>query len=167
MKSRALIAAVCLLAIPLLAEEDPANVVAKVDYNRILNSIGHQRVQMIGLDAEIKDELVFLHKKINQLVVDLVREEDEEVLQQLQQRQQLMQRKLSSIQSIIHSSRTSSSRDSRAALRKYVFDAYKDKYVVLLDTQFLSNSAQAVVITRGQATDITEEIIAALEEELP
>jgi len=150
----------CLLASSALADEVA---VASVDLNRIQNEVGYQRLVFIDTSDEVKVEILKLRTKLDQTLVECVREQDDGKLAILQTRIQSINSKLNTIRNAI----TSRSVDYRKLLAKFINSRYSKKYALIIDAQMVRNSGQIITWNASRMTDLTDEIIRVLDKELP
>lgn len=150
----------CLLASSALADEVA---VASVDLNRIQNEVGYQRLVFIDTSDEVKVEILKLRTKLDQTLVECVREQDDGKLAILQTRIQSINSKLNTIRNAI----TSRSIDHRKLLAKFINSRYSKKYALIIDAQMVRNSGQIITWNASRMTDLTDEIIRVLDKELP
>ena len=151
----------CLLSGSLLAAEVAA--VASVDLNRIQNEVGYQRLVFIDRNDEVKAEMLKLRTALDQALVECVRENDDGKLAILQTRIQSMNNKLNTIRNAM-SYRNS---DNRKALTKFIRNRYSGKYALVIDAQMARNNSQIIIWEAPRITDLTDEIIEVLDQELP
>lgn len=150
----------CLLASSALADEVA---VASVDLNRIQNEVGYQRLVFIDTSDEVKVEILKLRTKLDQTLVECVREQDDGKLAILQTRIQSINSKLNTIRNAI----TSRSIDHRKLLAKFINSRYSKKYALIIDAQMVRNSGQIITWNASRMIDLTDEIIRVLDKELP
>jgi len=151
----------CLLASNLLSDEIAT--VASVDLNRVQNEVGYQRLACIETSDEVKAEMLKLRTALNQTLLDCVREEDEGKLAILQTKIQSINNKLHAIRNALNSR----GGDYRKALIKFINSRYSQKYMLIIDAQQVRNSGQMIIWNNSKMTDLTDEIIQALDRELP
>ena len=154
----------CLLCSLLSSKDCIPTKIAKVDYQQIYNVIGYQKVQYLQMEPEIKVEITALKQRMNELLLQIVKEEEEEKIEELQRKHRVYQSKMTSIQSILSSGRSS---DYRMVIKNYVIENYGKDFLVIIDSQLFRNSDNSIVITHGEAIDITKQVIEEMKEILP
>ena len=151
----------CLLSSSLLAAE--VATVASVDLNRVQNEVGYQRLVFIDRNDEVKAEMLKLRKALDQTLIECVRENDDGKLAILQTKIQSINNKLNTIRNAMGYRNN----DSRKALAKFINSKYSGKYALIIDAQMARNNGQVIVWDASRITDLTDEIIEALDRELP
>jgi len=151
----------CLASSSLPAEEAVA--VASVDLNRIQNEIGYQRLVFIDMSDEVNAEILKLRTALDQALVECVREKDDGKLAILQTKIQSINNKINTIRNAM-SYRNS---DNRRVLTKFINSRYSGKYALIFDAQMARGSSQMIIWNSSKMMDITDEIIQALDRELP
>jgi len=151
----------CLLACSLPADEAVA--IASVDMNRVQNEVGYQRLVFIDTSNEVKTEMLKLRTALDQTLIECVRENDDGKLAILQTKIQSINNKLNTIRNAM----SNRNFDNRKALTKYINSRYSEKYALIIDAQMVRNSGQIIIWNAPRMTDLTDEIIQALDRELP
>lgn len=151
----------CLLSNSILADEVAA--VASVDLNRIQNEVGYQRLAFIDTSDEVQAEMLKLRKELDQKLIECVKEKDDGKLAILQTQIQSLNNKLNTIRNAL----SNRNPDIRKALTKFIKNRYSKKYALIIDTQLVRNSGPTIIWDASKMTDLTDEIIQALDQELP
>ncbi len=151
----------CLLSGSLLAAE--VATVASVDLNRVQNEVGYQRLAFLDSNDEVKAEILKLRAALNQALIDCVRENDDGKLAILQAKIQSLNNKLN----IIRNAMSNRSTDGRKGLMKFIKSQYSGKYALVIDSQMVRYNGQIIIWDASRITDLTDEIIKALDKELP
>ncbi len=140
--------------------------IAEINFSEIYSAIGSQRLSMLDVNPEIKAEIAKLKEKQERLLIEVVKEDDEVKLAMLQSAQQVIQNKMSTINSIL--SRTRSSSDYRYQIREYVSKNYSDEFQIIMDSNMRSSTSNQLIVSPSVTTqDITRRVIEDMQKVLP
>ncbi len=156
-----IMAIVCLLSGNLLAGE--AILVASVDLNRVQNGVDYQRLLFLDANDEVKAELLKLRTALNEALHECVNENDDGKLTILQTKIQSINNKIE----VLRNAMSNRSTDGRKGLMKFIKSQYSGKYALVIDSDIVSNNDQIIIWNSPKITDLTDEIIEALDRELP
>lgn len=150
--------AVLPMAMP--AHAEPLDV-ARVDLNRIQNQIGSQPLTWLAAPKRMHIAIRDVDKKIEDLQTDLMEATDSETLNEIQQILSFYQSKRSMLVSTV----SGSSSNWQQGLNRFIKERFGEKYPLIFQ-QNSYNISQYAICAELRETEITDQVIAAIEREL-
>lgn len=153
---------ILLAVLPLAVPTHAAPIdVARVDLNRVQNQFGSQAITWLNAPKSMRIALRDVDQKIKGLQTDLMEATDSEALNRIQETLNFHQSKRNMLVSTLN---TSSSYWQKS-LHRFIRQRFGEKYPLIFQ-QNSYNITQYAICSELSETDITDEVITAIAEEL-